>query len=127
MRDLFLQIIPMIATIVSLATSGHCATDESSSATGVEGVISEGPIHGGPSNRGEPETRPLVNVEFVFKSGTGTTTSVRTDNAGRFVVLLSPGHYTVSRQGGEFPCGNEVDVVVGKVQKVQWTCDTGMR
>jgi hypothetical protein len=101
------------------------------SETGIEGVISVGPIHGGPSRVGVPDSRPFANAAFVVENENGPVTSFTTDDQGRFRITLAPGHYVVSmkdrkpRLGRYGPFG--VDVVAGKMTKVQWNCDTGMR
>jgi hypothetical protein len=99
--------------------------------TGIEGIISAGPVHGGPSRVGVPDSRPLANVAFVVQNENGPVTSFTTDDQGQFRVFLARGRYTVSRKDGKPRLGHcgpfEVDVVVGKMTKVQWNCDTGMR
>ena len=98
--------------------------------TGIEGVISEGPIFPGPSNHGQPDSRPLANAEFVVKQENSMVTSIKTDEQGRFRVLLSSGHYTVwskGREGNGGNCSFEVDVVAGEIKQVKWNCDTGLR
>lgn len=99
--------------------------------TALEGVISAGPIHGGPSRQGVPDSRPLANTEFRVEKENGTVASFKTDDQGRFRISLPPGHYTISRKEGKTAVGNygpfEVDVTAGQIKKVQWSCDTGIR
>ena len=99
--------------------------------TGIEGVITVGPVHGGPSRIGVPDSRPLPSATFIAQNQKGTATSFTTDDEGRFRVSLEPGHYTVSLKGKKGPIGHygpfEVDVLDGQMTKVQWRCDTGMR
>ena len=99
--------------------------------TGIEGVITVGPVHGGPARIGIPDSRPLANVTFSAQNEKGTATPFTTDDQGRFRVSLEPGHYTVSlneKKGGIGRYGPfEIDVVAGQMTKVQWRCDTGMR
>jgi hypothetical protein len=99
--------------------------------TGLEGVISLGPIHGGPSRQGVPDSRPLANTEFLVEKENGTVASFQTDDQGRFRISLPPGHYTISRKDWKASLGSygpfEVDVVAGQIKRVQWDCDTGMR
>jgi hypothetical protein len=99
--------------------------------TGLEGVISISPIHGGPARIGVPNSRPLANTAFIVKKGEDTVTSFTTDDQGRFRISLAPGHYTVSMKDGKRGIGRygsfEVDVTQGEVKQVQWTCDSGMR
>src|SRR5438105_13209922 len=61
--------------------------------TGIEGVISAGPIHGGPSRQGVSDSRPLANTEFLVAKENRTVKSFQTDDQGRFQVSLLPGHY----------------------------------
>jgi hypothetical protein len=99
--------------------------------TGLEGVITVSPIRGGPSRADIPDSGPLANVAFVVENEKGAVTSFTTDDQGQFRISLAPGHYTVSKEGkkrgiGKFgPFG--VDVIAGKMTRVQWNCDTGIR
>jgi hypothetical protein len=99
--------------------------------TGIEGVIMIGPVHGGPSRIGVPDSRPLANATFTAQDQKGTATSFTTDDQGRFRVSLEPGHFTVSLEGKKGRIGRygpfEVDVVAGQMTTVEWRCDTGMR
>ena len=99
--------------------------------TGVEGVITVSPVHGGPARLGVPNSRPLTNTDFVVQNDKGPVTSLTTDAQGQFRIFLAPGHYTVSikqRRGGIGRYGPfDVDVVAGQMTKVEWQCDTGMR
>jgi hypothetical protein len=99
--------------------------------TGIEGVISVGPVHGGPARIGVPDSRPFANATFIAQDQKGTATSFTTDDQGRFRVSLEPGHYTISLNATKSRIGRygpfEADVVVGQMTKVEWRCDTGMR
>jgi len=99
--------------------------------TGLEGVITVSPIHGGPSRADLPDSGPLANVAFVVENERGTVTSFTTDDQGQFRISLAPGHYTISREGRKGGIGKfgpfQVDVVAGKMTRVQWNCDTGIR
>jgi hypothetical protein len=99
--------------------------------TALEGVISAGPIHGGPSRQGVPDSRPVANIEFLVEKERVTVASFQTDDQGRFRISLPPGHYTISRKDWKASIGSygpfEVDVVAGKIKTVQWSCDTGIR
>jgi hypothetical protein len=104
----------------------------SSSGTGLEGTISLGPTHGGPVREGVPSTAPFADKDFVVTEGEREVASFKTDSHGNFKVSLPPGHYTVamkekrSNKIGHFGPW-EVDVAAGKMNKVDWQCDTGMR
>ena len=47
------------------------------------------------------------------------------------MTLVPPGHYKVSHKGRKSSIGRfgpfEVDVVAGKITKVEWQCDSGIR
>ena len=99
--------------------------------TGIEGVMTVGPIHGGPVRPGIPSTKPLANATFVVGNETGAVAEFTTDDQGRFRVSLAPGHYTVTKKDHQKGIGRygpfDVDVTAGQMTKVEWHCDTGMR
>jgi hypothetical protein len=101
------------------------------SGTGIEGMITIGPAHGGPSRVGVPDSKPLANVAFTVKNDKDVMPSFTTDAEGRFKVSLPPGHYTVSRTDAQSKIGRygpfEVDVVAGRMTPVNWSCDSGIR
>ena len=123
--------------VVLLAFSSRFALAETESTpkpereTKLEGVISVGPIQGGPTRQGVPDSRPLANIEFRVEKEHSTLASFKTDDQGRFRISLPPGHYTISRKDGKAGVGSygpfEVDVVAGQIKRVQWNCDSGMR
>ena len=105
---------------------------QSGSGTGIEGVITINPWHPGPIKADEPVSKPLANATWVIKNDKGeVATEFTTDAQGRFQTLLSPGRYTISLKGKKSGVGKfgpfEVDVVAGKMTKVQWQCDSGIR
>ena len=99
--------------------------------TGIEGVITVGPTHGGPTRVGVPDSKPLANRTFVVENEKGAVASFATDDQGRFRISLAPGHYTVSPKEKRPKIGRygpfDVDVVAGQMKKVAWYCDSGMR
>ena len=105
------------------------ASAESSS--GAEGVIMISPIRGGPARAGVPNSAPLAHTAFVIQNKQGTIATFTTDAQGQFRVSLAPGHYTVSKQQAAKRIGRfgpfELDVVAGKITRVEWVCDSGMR
>ena len=131
------KICPVIISVVSLVLFSCVVFAESPSPpkqdpeTGVEGVISVSPIHGGPSRQGVSDSRPLANAEFLVAKEHSTVTSFQTDDQGRFKISLLPGHYTISKKDWTAHLGSygpfEVDVVAGQMKRVQWDCDTGIR
>ena len=127
---------PLPIFVVLLALFSHFVLAETPSTpkpepeTGLEGVISAGPIQGGPSRQGVPDSRPLANTEFLVEKENSTVASFKTDDQGRFRISLPSGHYTISRKDGKASVGNysfEVDVAAGQMKRVQWDCDTGIR
>lgn len=104
---------------------------QSESKTGIEGIITIGPIRPGPASDVIPSSKPLANATFTVESENHVITSFTTDKQGRFRILLEAGHYTVSMKeikGGMGRCGLfDVDVVAGQMTKVEWQCDTGLR
>ena len=101
------------------------------SETGIEGIITMSPAHGGPIRVGEQSSRPLANTPFVVSNESGTVAKFTTDGQGKFKVLIAPGRYAVAREGPQKGIGRfgpfDVDVAAGQITKVQWQCDSGMR
>jgi len=99
--------------------------------TGIEGVITLGPTHGGPARVGVPDSKPFANATFVVEIKEGVVTSFATNDQGRFRISLAPGHYSVSLRDKKPKIGRygpfDVDVVAGQMTKVAWGCDSGRR
>lgn len=98
---------------------------------GIEGVISVSPSHPGPIRIDVPSSAPIANMEFAVQRQDAEVASFTTDEHGHFRVLLAPGHYTVTAKQRKSRIGRfgpfEVEVTAGKMTKVEWTCDSGMR
>ena len=121
-----------ILALLALSSVFCSAQTQSPSVTGIEGVINVSPTRPGPIRAGSdiPNAAPLPSAVFTVGNEKGTVTSFTTDSEGRFRVLLKPGKYVVVLAEHRFPrpCGPfDVDVVSGKMTKVEWRCDTGMR
>ena len=99
--------------------------------SGIEGVITISPARPGPIRAHEPASVPLANTTFIAENNDGEVASFTTDNHGQFRVSLPPGHYKVSLKARKSTIGRfgpfEVDVGSGKMTKVQWECDSGIR
>jgi hypothetical protein len=124
--------IGIILVLLIMCSSFSSAQTQSESGTGIEGVITVGPTHGGPIRADAPSSAPLANATFVVKNeNEAVVASFTTDDQGRFRTSLSPGRYTVSMEGKKSGIGKygpfKVDVVAGKMTRVEWQCDTGMR
>ena len=99
--------------------------------TGFEGAITISPTQPGPIRADAPGSQPLANAAFVVQNENGEVASFTSDDQGHFRTPLPPGHYKVSMKGKRPGIGRygpfEVDVVPGKMTKVQWECDSGIR
>ena len=99
--------------------------------TGIEGSITISPIQPGPIRADSPGSNPLANTAFVVENQKGQVASFTTDDQGHFRIPLAPGHYTVAIKGRKSSIGHfgpfEADVVSGKMTKVEWQCDSGIR
>ena len=119
----------ILAPCLAVAQTQPSPAPESSA--GVKGSISAGPAQGGPSKEGVSDSRPLANITFEVKQGDRVITSFQTDSQGHFRVLLTPGHYTISRKDYTSAVGSygpfAVEVRPGKMATVQWECNTGLR
>ena len=118
--------------LVVMCTSLASGQNPSGGEAGIEGVITLNPVHPGPVPVDAPGSGPLANASFVVKDEKDTVASeFTTDDQGHFHVSLPPGHYKVSlkgRKGGPGRFGPfDVEVVAGKMTKVQWECDSGIR
>jgi hypothetical protein len=123
-----LRIILVFLAVTGCFSSGQT---QSGSGTGIEGVIRFGPTQGGPIRPDVAGSKPLANAMFVVENEKRAVASFTTDDQGRFRISLAPGHYTVSMNGKKHGIGYygpfDVDVVAGRMTKVQWECDTGIR
>ena len=124
-----LRIILVLFIMSAWFSSGQT---QSESGTGIEGVITFGPTQGGPIRADTPSSKPLANVTFVVENEKGAeVASFTTDDRGRFRVPVTPGHYTVSKEGKKRGVGHygpfDVDVLAGQMTRVEWECDTGIR
>ena len=125
---LSLALLGLIPCLALAQTPPIPAADGS---TGVEGTISVTPIQGGPTRKGEPDSKPLANIMFEVKQNGQVTRSFQTDDRGQFHVELEPGHYAIARKDRKGVVGFygpfEAEVAQGKMTKVEWKCDSGIR
>src|SRR6266536_1788334 len=105
--------------------------DPSGAETGFEGGITMSPAQPGPTRADAPGSQPLATAAFVVENEKGEVASFTPDDQGHFRTSVPPGHYKVSVKGKRPGIGRfgpfEVDVVPGKMARVQWECDTGIR
>jgi len=129
---LAMSAVLLLATAEPAHGGGGPGQAQSGSGTGMEGVITIAPTQGGPIRADTPSSSPLPNATFVVKDDKGAVASeFTTDEQGRFQTSLAPGRYTVSLKGKTGGLGRygpfDVDVVAGRVTKVQLECDSGIR
>jgi len=121
----------LIMGLLFMAASVFAEQPSSGAKTGIEGVIMISPVQAGPIRADAPGSKPLANAAFVVENEKGEVASFTTDDQGRFRTSLAPGHYKVSLKGRKTTIGRfgpfEADVVPGKMTKVQWECDSGIR
>jgi hypothetical protein len=120
--------------ILMLLVTAPCVSPgqiPSGTETGIEGVITISPTQPGPIRADDLGSKPLANVTFAVENETGEVASFTTDDQGHFRTSVPPGHYKVSIKGRKSSIGHfgpfEVDVAPGKMTKVQWNCDSGIR
>ena len=96
--------------------------------TGIRGTILAGPACPGPARLDSPcPDRPVaMTVELV--SGTTVAATFTTDAAGKFMVGVAPGTYTLRSKSG-LPALKPVTVAVmdGQFTDVELHADTGVR
>ena len=117
--------------LIVMAVCSSAAQTPSGGESGIEGIITISPARPGPARIDEAGSVPLANATFVIENNNGEVASFITDGKGHFRVALPPGHYKVSLKGRKTSIGRfgpfEVDVAPGKMTKVQWECDSGIR
>jgi hypothetical protein len=126
-----LQRLLVILVILAVSCGFSWGQTQSEPRSGIEGVITIGPMRPGPTSDGIPTSNPLANAAFVVENKKGVVTSFTTDEQGHFRISLDTGHYTVSMKDKKDGIGRygpfDVDVVADKITKVEWQCDTGLR
>jgi len=131
MSKLAILSLALFGLIPCFALSQEPPIPAADGSAGVEGTISITPIQGGPTRKGEPDSRPLANITFEVKQNGQVTKSFQTNDWGQFHVELKPGHYTIARKDWKGAVGFygpfEVEVAQGKMTKVEWNCDSGIR
>jgi hypothetical protein len=121
----------IILGLILMAACISAGQAPSTSETGIEGVITVTPTQPGPVRVDSPGSKPLANTAFAVENQNGEVASFTTDDEGRFRTSVPPGHYKVSIKGRKSSIGRfgpfEVDVSPGRITKVQWECDSGIR
>jgi hypothetical protein len=87
-----------LSLVAFLSFAGLCCAqtsaspEPSSGGTGIEGVITVSPSHGGPVRPGMSDSAPFKNVLFVVSNQTQTVSEFMTDDQGRFKLTLAIGN-----------------------------------
>ncbi|CAN5620876.1 hypothetical protein BH20VER1_BH20VER1_04900 [soil metagenome] len=119
------------AALLALLSMTAMAETPPPTASGIEGTVHVSPARPGPITRDGPTVAPAANTRFVVKAADAVIATFTTDSEGRFQVALPPGRYVIVREGAEaVRIGRwrfEAAVGVGKMTKVKWTADSGMR
>lgn len=114
-----------------MCTSFSSGQTPSGAQTGIEGIITISPTQAGPVRDDSPSSKPLANATFAVENEKGEVASFTTDDQGHFRTSVPLGHYKVSMKGRKSSIGRfgpfEVDVAAGKITKVEWQCDSGIR
>ena len=114
-----------------MCTSFSSGQTPSGAQTGIEGIITISPTQAGPVRDDSPGSKPLANATFAVENEKGEVASFTTDDQGHFRTSVPSGHYKVSMKGRKSSIGRfgpfEVDVAAGKITKVEWQCDSGIR
>lgn len=127
-----MRIRALIGLVCAVGFVALSNAETPSISTGIEGVITTGPIHGGPSRAGdETDWAPVSDVAFEVTNDSGVVASFTTGKDGSFRVALAPGHYLIRTVGKKPRIGGcrqfEVEVSAGSFAKVHFECDSGIR
>ena len=107
---------------VAVVAPGAAATTQS----GLEGTVTRGPIS--PICIAErPCDAPVPGLTLVFTRGGNEAGRVRTTSAGRYRVDLAPGAYAVTSLPVHRLEPTGARVVAGRVHRVDFSFDTGIR
>jgi hypothetical protein len=128
---MLLRVFPITLVFAIMTASIALGQGSSGGESGIEGVITITPAQPGPIRADSPASKPLPNTHFVVEDQNGEVTSFTTDEQGHFRITLAPGHYKVALKGKRVSIGRfgpfDAEVVAGKMTKVQWECDSGIR
>ena len=101
--------------------------------SGLEGVVTKGPMCPGPARSDRPCPDVPVSAAFeVLSVGMDLVAVFQSDSGGHFRVILPPGCYTIFPKGrprSRNPLGDSAKVTVseGRFAKAHLYWDTGMR
>jgi hypothetical protein len=100
---------------------GQLNAQTSPIATGIEGVISIGPTHGGPIRSGESASAPLANFAFVVAGAAGGVAAFTTDRSGHFRIPLAPGRHSIKLRKPSIALGH-TGRKANSSTGIRWSC-----
>jgi hypothetical protein len=98
--------------------------------SGIEGIVTEGPMCPGPTRIGNPcPDQPYQTTITILDTQGKQLAQVQTDDSGEFKIPLAPGTYTLHEPGKPFPIAPDQTVVIEEGTYTQMTIiyDTGIR
>jgi hypothetical protein len=99
--------------------------------SGIEGIVTEGPMCPGPTRIGNPcPDQPYQTTITILDTQGKQLAQVQTDDTGHFKIQLKPGTYTLHPEPGRpFPVAPDQSVVIEDDQYTRVTViyDTGIR
>ena len=117
------------AAVAALAVAGGGATQTATTPSGLRGVVMRGPIT--PVCRSDyPCEGPAPNVTLSFSVANRVFAHAKTNEHGRYRVLLPRGIYSVrtdQRPFGTIPSPATVRVRPERIDRVDFSIDTGIR
>lgn len=114
--------------LVTAATAVSCSSGASSTASGLSGTVTRGPIS--PVCReGVPCSAPAKQVVVQFSRGDRVVGQAKTDAEGRYRIALQAGSYSVRtpRRFGASISPTQAVVRTGVVRRFDLSIDTGIR
>ncbi|MEO5722377.1 MAG: carboxypeptidase-like regulatory domain-containing protein [Chthoniobacterales bacterium] len=128
---LALPLLPLCLALFACVVSAETSPSPAAGKTGLEGVITISPTHGGPIREGEDSSKPLPNTAFIVRQGMEEVARFTTDAEGKYRVALPPGEYHVLARDQKHKFGGwgpfPVEVAADKMTTKNLDCDSGLR
>jgi len=128
--------ILITALIIIISLSGcnqpNLFTPSPTLSSGIEGIVTEGPMYPGPTRIGDNSCpdQPYQTTITILDTHGEQLDQVQTDDTGHFKIQLAPGTYSLHPEPGRpFPVAPDQTVVIEDGQYTQVTIiyDTGIR
>jgi hypothetical protein len=122
---------PLAAALALGLTAAGCGSAAGPPGTGLSLTVERGPLQP-VSQVGQPNTAPVQDASVVVSTESGgTVATALTDSAGRAVLGLAAGAYTVSLRtcpgAIALPSAISITVTEGELTSRTVECDTGIR